>query len=412
MIQRVGVLTTTRAEYGLLRPVLQQLSASSRLEPLLVVSGTHLSPRHGLTVTEIEADSQPIAARIPLPLAGDDGLSVAQDMAAMTAGAAAAYAALSLDGVILLGDRTEVLAAACAAVPLRLPVIHLEGGHRTAGAVDDSIRHAITKLASLHFTATEAYRARLLQLGEGADRVFAVGSTGVDNLMAFGRSSLDEVSTMLELDLSPGFLLATYHPETLSDRPTRDQIGNFLQGLASARDLKLLITMPNADAGADDIRHALKRFASERPGQVFLVESLGARRYAAALTACSAVVGNSSSGVIEAPAAGIPSVNVGGRQEGRLRAPSVVDCENTPASMAEAIAQVLDRDFSLAARLQDPLFGDGHAAERIVSVLESLTLAGLDSKPFIDLGQTVSGTPSDNAAIHCDDAGGGPVRSG
>ncbi len=383
---RIGVFTATRAEYGLLRPVLARLDASERLEPLLIVSGTHLSSRHGETIAEIEADGRAVAARIPVPLAGDGGASVAADMAVVLAGAANAYADLDLDAVMLLGDRTEALAAAAAAVPLRLPILHLEGGHRTDGAIDDAIRHAITKLAALHFTAAEPYRRRLLQLGEAEDRVFTVGSTGVDNLRAFGRSSRAEVAAMLGVDLEPGFLLVTFHPETLADTPPATQIARFLAGLAEAGRRKLVITMPNADAGAGAIRTALSAFAEARPDHVVLVESLGARRYAAALTACDAVVGNSSSGMIEAPAAGVPSVNVGERQTGRLTPPSVVGCPNTPAALAVAIARALDPGFREAARRQPAAFGDGRAAERIVAVLEATDFASLERKAFVDRG--------------------------
>lgn len=381
---RIGVFTATRAEYGLLRPVLAWLDASDRLEPLLIVSGTHLSPRHGETVAEIEADGRAIAARVPVPLAGDDGASVAADMAAVLAGAAMAYAALELDAVMLLGDRTEALAAAAAAVPLRLPILHLEGGHRTDGAIDDAIRHAISKLAALHFTAAEPYRRRILQLGEAEDRVFTVGATGVDNLLTFGRSSRAEAAALLGVDLEPGFLLVTFHPETLADTPAATQIDRFLAGLAQVGERKVVITMPNADAGAEAIRAALTAFAETRRDQVELVESLGARRYAAALTACDAVVGNSSSGMIEAPAAGVPSVNVGERQAGRLTPPSVVGCPNTPGAVAAAVNRALDPTFREAARGQPPPFGDGHAAERIVAVLEATDFAGLARKSFID----------------------------
>ena len=381
---RIGVFTATRAEYGLLRPVLARLDASDRLEPLLIVSGTHLSPRHGETVAEIEADGRTIAARVPVPLAGDDGASVAADMAAVLAGAAKAYATLELDAVMLLGDRTEALAAAAAATPLRLPILHLEGGHRTDGAIDDAIRHAITKLAALHFTAAEPYRRRILQLGEAEERVFTVGSTGFDNLLAFGRGSRAEAATMLGVDLEPGFLLVTFHPETLADGPAAMQIDRFLAGLAEVGERKLVITMPNADAGAGAIRAALQTFAEARPDQVVLFESLGARRYAAVLTACDAVVGNSSSGVIEAPAAGVPSVNVGERQAGRMKPPSVIDCANTPEAIAGAVARALDPAFREAARHQPPAFGDGHAAERIVAVLEATDFTRLGRKPFVD----------------------------
>lgn len=383
--KRIGVFTATRAEYGLLRPVLASLDASTVLEPLLIVSGTHLSARHGHTVGEIEADGRTISTRIPVPLAGDDGCSVATDMAAVLDGAARAYSALALDAVMVLGDRTEVLAAAAAAVPLALPVLHLEGGCRTAAAIDDSIRHAVTKLAALHFVSAAAYRRRILQLGEDPDRVFTVGSTAVDNLLAVAPSSRADVSAMIGADLETGFLLVTFHAETLATISPADQIEGFLTGLADVCDRrKLIVTMPNADAGSGVVRMALERFAGMRPGQVLTFESLGSRRYAAALTACDAVVGNSSSGVIEAPAAGVPSVNVGDRQTGRLKPPSVIDCANTAPAIAEAVVRALDPGFREAARRQPPPFGDGRAAGRIVSVIERADLAGLVRKPFVD----------------------------
>lgn len=382
---RIGVFTATRAEYGLLRPVLAALEGSATLEPLLIVAGAHLSARHGATLSEIEADGRRPDALVPAPMAGNDGLSAAADMAATLAGCAEAYAKLLLDSVVILGDRTEALAAAAAAVPLRLPILHLEGGHRTAGAVDDAIRHAITKLAALHFTAAEPYRARLLQMGEAPERVFTVGSTGVDNLTAFGRSTPQEASDITGLDLPPGFLLATFHPETLGELPPAEQIDAFLQGLEAGPQRPVLITLPNADAGSGAIREAIAAFTAARPDRIRVAESLGARGYAAALTACDAVVGNSSSGMIEAPAAGTPVVNVGDRQEGRLRSPGVIDCALEPTAIAAAIARALSPEFQTLARRQPAVFGDGHAGERIVSILETTDLKGLARKPFIDL---------------------------
>lgn len=383
-VKTVGVFTATRAEYGLLRPVLEALERSSRLEPRLIVAGTHLSQAHGATLSEIEADGRQADARVPVPLADDDGGSVAADMAATLAGAAEAYGRLGLDAVMVLGDRTEVLAAAAAAVPLRLPILHLEGGHRTAGAIDDAIRHAVTKLAALHFTATEPYRRRILQMGEAPERVFTVGSTAVDNLMAFGRSRADQVETLAGLDVSGGFVLATFHPETLGTRDPADQIAAFLSGVGSVTDRPILMTQPNADAGSGVIRMALAEFAAGRLGQVRLVESLGARGYAAALTACDAVVGNSSSGVIEAPAAGVPSVNVGARQDGRLKPDSVIDCPLEPAAVAAALAQALSPAFRARAAALPPPFGDGRAGARIVEILERTDFDALAMKPFVD----------------------------
>lgn len=383
-MKTLGVFTGTRAEYGLLRPVLEGLERSSRLQPRLIVGGTHLSERHGATLREIEADGRVADARVVAPLAGDDGRSVAADMAATLAGTAQAYADLGLDAVMVLGDRTEVLAAAAAAVPLRLPILHLEGGHRTVGAVDDAIRHAVTKLATLHFTAAEPYRRRILQMGEASDRVFSVGSTAVDNLLAFGRSTPAAVEALAGLDVSRGFVLATFHPETLGDRGPEDQIAVFLDGLATVTDRPILVTQPNADAGSGVIRAALKAFGDQRPDQVRLVESLGPKGYAAALTACDAVVGNSSSGVIEAPAAGVPSVNVGARQEGRLKPDSVVDCALDPEAIRAALAQALTPEAKAAARAQPAMFGDGRAGARIVGILERVDFADLARKPFVD----------------------------
>lgn len=387
--RRIGVFTATRAEYGLLRPVLDALDRSPRLEAALIVGGTHLSPRHGLTVAEIEADGRRIAARVPVLLAGDDGLSVAADMAAVLAGAARAYAELDLDAVLLLGDRTEVLAAAAAAVPLALPLIHLEGGHVTEGAADEAIRHAVTKLAALHFTAAEPYARRLVQMGEAEDRVFVVGATGVDGLMAAPELSRDRLAARLGVGLDGGFLLVAFHPETLSDRPPADQAAAFLDGLSLAQQgaaagRALVFTGANADAGGDAVTAALRRFVDERPGRAVLVPSLGHDLYAAALRACDAVAGNSSSGVIEAPAVGAPAVNVGDRQKGRLRPPGVIDCALEPRAVADALARALDPAFRTALKTAPPPFGDGRAGRRIVEVLEGVDFAALRRKPFAD----------------------------
>ncbi|RZJ93339.1 MAG: UDP-N-acetylglucosamine 2-epimerase (hydrolyzing), partial [Brevundimonas sp.] len=300
VVKRIGVFTATRAEYGLLAPVLAAMDPAPGLEPLLIVSGAHLSPRHGMTVREIEADGRPIAARVPLPMAGDDGVSAAQDMAAATAGVAQAAADLKLDALMVLGDRTETLGAAAAAVPMALPILHLEGGHRTAGAVDDAIRHAITKLAALHFTAHPDYAQRLRQMGEAEERIFVVGSTAADRLARLPALSLEKLNAGLCATLRPGFLLATLHPETLSALPPADQAARFLTALEGI-DVDVLFTLPNADAGGRAITEAIRTFAASRPERTVVAPSLGADRYLQAARLAGAVIGNSSSGVIEAP---------------------------------------------------------------------------------------------------------------
>jgi UDP-N-acetylglucosamine 2-epimerase (non-hydrolysing) len=382
---RIGVFTATRAEYGLLRPVLAAMERSARLEPLLIVSGTHLSARHGMTVSEIEADGRAVAARIPLAYAGDDAASVAADMATVLAGAARVYEEIDLDAVLLLGDRTELLAAAAAAVPENLPIVHLEGGHLTEGAVDDGVRHAISKLAALHFTAAEPYRRRLLQMGEPPERVFTVGSTAVDNLRALPPMDIAALSRAVGAELEPGLLLVTHHPETRSTLSPEAQIEAVLAGLDRHAERQALITLPNADIGGGAIGEAITAFASARPERVIVRASLGSSLYLSALRLCGAVVGNSSSGVIEAPAAGAPSVNIGDRQKGRLRPLGVIDCATDAPAIAEAIGRALDPDLRPAMRSAPPPFGDGQAARRIVEVLETTDWTGLGCKPFVDL---------------------------
>lgn len=383
--RRIGVFTATRAEFGLLRPVIAALEASATLEPRVIVSGAHLSERYGLTVRDIEAEGVEIAARVPVPLTSDRPVDIAADMAATLKGCAEAYAALDLDAVLMLGDRTELLAAAAAAVPLALPILHLEGGHLTHGAVDDSIRHAVTKLAVLHFTATEPYRRRLIQMGEAPERVFTVGSTAADNLRIFGRRNRAEVEAELGLDLSPGFILATFHPETLGVLSPEAQIAAFLGGLEAGREgRKVLITLPNTDAGSEAVRTRIENWAATNTDWAAARTSLGARLYLAALTACDAVAGNSSSGVIEAPIAGVPCVNVGERQAGRLRPPGVIDAALETEAVAAALRRALNPAFRAETAKAPPPFGDGHAAERIVTVLETTDFAGLARKTFQD----------------------------
>lgn len=382
--RKIAVFTATRAEYGLLFPVLKAMRLREGLDVRLLVSGTHLSKNHGLTIEEIEHDGEPIAARIPILQAGDDALSVATTMARALEGCARAYETLQPDAVMLLGDRTELLGAAAAATAMRIPILHLEGGHVTEGAVDDAVRHAITKLASLHFTAAAPYRDRIIQMGEDPARVHAVGSTGLDNLLAEGVMSVSEFSDEIGVDLKPGFLLTTFHPETLADLPADAQVAALREALDRFPHLKILYTLPNADEGNAVIRTAIQDHAASHPSRVHAFESLGRRRYAWALSAASAVVGNSSSGVIEAPMHRTPTVNIGGRQDGRLRAASVIDTPATADSIANAIRHVLTPAFRVSIHEQQNPMGDGHAAERIASIVEATNFGALRRKRFFD----------------------------
>lgn len=382
---RIGVFTATRAEYGLLYPVLAALHESERLDSVLVVSGTHLSPDHGMTVSEIEADGHEIAVRIPIQQPGDDARSVGLAMAAALKGCVEAFSTLNLDAILLLGDRTELLGAAAAATALQVPILHLEGGHVTEGAVDDAVRHAITKLAALHFTAAEPYRQRIIQMGEDPKRVFTVGSTGLDNLMAEGTRSVDQVGAEIGLDLSPAFLLVTFHPETLGGQAPEVQMAALRQALDGLPVFKVLYTLPNADEGNQAIRHAIADHVAAAPDRVFAVESLGRRRYAWALSAAAAVVGNSSSGVIEAPAHRVASINIGDRQKGRLRAASILDVPAEAGAIGQAIRKGVSPEFRRSIRDQINPMGDGAAGRRIVEILENTAFESLARKRFLDL---------------------------
>ena len=377
-MKRIAVFTATRAEYGLLSPVLKAMQAHGGFDAGLIVAGAHLDPAHGETIAEIEADGAVIWARAPTPGDGTT-LDAARIMAATLQGVAEALDRLKPDALLLLGDRSEALAAAGAAAVMRVPIIHLEGGHTTGGAIDDSIRHAITKLAALHLTAREVYRERIIGMGETPERVFAVGSTGADNLLTAGRATAEQVSAMLDVPLRPGFLLITLHAETLSDLEPERQVSILLQALDALPDAQIVFTLPNADAGGAAIREAIQSWALANAHRAHAFASLGRDRYAAAVTACGAVVGNSSSGVIEAPIVGTLTVNIGERQAGRLRAPSIIDVGWDAGAIADAIRRALDPAFRREAR-RDPL-DDGRAAERIVDVLARMDFSGLERKP-------------------------------
>ena len=385
--RRICVVTGSRAEYGLLRPLLDALDTDPRTHTQLLVTGSHLSIEFGNTVTEIEADARRVDERVQiLDVADDSGLGMARALGRAVTGLAESFARLAPDLVVVFGDRYEMLGAACAAMTLRLPIAHIAGGQLTEGAIDDAIRHAITKLAHLHFTAVESYRRRIVQLGEDPERVFAVGSLGLDAIRRETLLSRAELGARLGMTLGKRTLLVTYHPETLACLPAAGQAAILRQALERlGPNLRLIITLANADAGGRTINAMLKDFAQSHPDRAVAVPSLGHRGYLSALAQVSGVLGNSSSALIEAPSFRIATVNVGDRQKGRIRAKSVIDCRLDADDIVQAVDTALSKDFQ--ARLQDVVnpFGDGHAAERIRDVLAVHPLDGLIRKTFKDM---------------------------
>lgn len=382
-MRRIAFFTSTRAEYGLLRPLIAEVVSRSGLALQMIVSGTHLSEAHGATWREIAADGFPINARVEMAVSVDDAEGVARSAAQVLSGIAGALAALKPDVLVLLGDRYELLAAAQAAVLARVPIAHIHGGEATEGAIDESIRHAVTKLSHWHFAAAELYAKRIRQMGEDPTRVWNVGAPAMDNISALDDVPREALETFLGLPLRAPTFLVTYHPVTLND----DGGLAAMQALLAALDDTtgtIVITGANADPGAGAIRANLQAFANKRAGRVVLVESLGARRYLSLMRQVDAVVGNSSSGLLEAPAVGVPTVDIGPRQQGRLRAPSVLHCGESTAEIRRALDQALSAEHrAITARRESP-YGRAGAAQRIVDLLETVDLAAR-AKPFVDL---------------------------
>ena len=380
--RRIAIFTSTRAEYGLLRPLMREIDARPDLTLQVIVSGTHLSPSHGMTRREIEEDGFMIDETVDMLVAGDSAVAVSKSAGLAMMGTAEALDRLRPDLLVLLGDRYELLAAAQAAVLSRVPIAHIHGGETTEGAIDEWIRHAVSKLSLLHFPAAEPYAQRIRQLGESPDRIWTVGALAMGNIASLDPVPRNALEDHLGLSLSSPSFLVTYHPVT-----TREDAGwPAMQALLTALDDfqgSVIVTGTNADPGAQRIRQGLERYASDRPGRVVLVESLGARRYLSLMSYVDVVVGNSSSGLLEAPAMGVPTVDVGSRQKGRLRAPSVIHCEDDVKDIRAALSLALtEKHRALAARRETP-YGTPGAARRIVDVLASVPLESTE-KTFVD----------------------------
>jgi UDP-hydrolysing UDP-N-acetyl-D-glucosamine 2-epimerase len=380
-VRRVAVVTGSRAEFGLLRWLLEDLCDDRRAALLLIVTGAHLSGDHGRTVDEIRAAGLPVAAEVDLDLGDDAPVAVARSVAAGVAGIAAALERLSPDVLVLLGDRYEVLAAAQAALLLRIPVAHIHGGEATEGAIDEAIRHAVTKMSHLHFAAAEDYRRRIVQLGEDPSRVWTVGALGLDSVERLAPMDDAELGALLG-GWDPGAtpLLVTYHPATLGDADPTQATGALLEALDAFPEHRVLATEANADTGGRAVNGALRAWAAATGDRARVFVSLGQRGYLSAMRRAGAVVGNSSSGILEAPALGVPTVNTGDRQRGRLRAPSVIDVGEDAAAIQAGIERALAGTWTPSTP-----YGTPGASARIREVLLTHPLDGLLRKRFHDL---------------------------
>jgi UDP-hydrolysing UDP-N-acetyl-D-glucosamine 2-epimerase len=366
--RRICAVTGSRADYGLLRCVMREILESAELHLQVVVTGSHLEPRHGLTVEAIEADGFAIDARVPLDMQGDGADDAAHAMATCLSGVSGVLAQLRPDVLLVLGDRFEVLAAAQAAMLHRVPIAHIAGGDTTEGAFDEAIRHAVTKMSAVHLVTHQSSAERVIQMGEDPARVHVVGSPGLDNLKHL--SLLDHASLEASLGASLGErnVLVTFHPVTLHEDRGIAQFRVLLEAIdALPRGITKWITRPNADPGGEVLDLMIDRWSSGRD-DVHVFASLGQLRYLSLMARVDAVVGNSSSGLYEAPSLGIPTVNVGDRQQGRLAASSVISCNATIPAVTNGIMRALSLDVS---GVVNP-YGDGNSAPRIAEILRSL----------------------------------------
>jgi len=386
-MKKICVVTGTRAEYGLLRWVMESIRQSPELELQLIATGMHLSPEFGMTVEAIEADGFKIDRMVEMLLSSDTEVGVTKSMGLGMIGFADALAELKPNLMLVLGDRYEIFAAAASAMIARIPIAHLHGGEATEGLIDEPIRHSITKMSHLHFVAAEEYRRRVIQLGEQPENVFNVGGLGIDNILRLKLLARDELEEALNFKLRKRNLLITFHPVTLEQNTSAQQMDELLAALAELKDTGLVFTMPNADTEGRVLFDKIKEFCAEHP-QARAYSSLGQLRYLSCIQHVDGVVGNSSSGLAEVPSFKKGTINIGDRQRGRLRAASVIDCEPDQDSIRNALKRLYSAEFQAQLSAVENPYGNGGASGAIVRRLESQSLDNLLKKRFYDLPTT------------------------
>lgn len=385
MPRKICVVTGSRAEYGLLYWVLREIEKADDLELQLVVTGMHLSHEFGFTCQQIEDDGFRITHRVDMQLSSDTAAGIAKSMGLGLIGFADSFKSLQPDIVLMLGDRFELLAAASAALVAALPIAHIHGGEVTAGAFDEAIRHSITKMSHIHFTATEIYRQRVVQLGEHPSRVFNVGAPGLDNIHRLKLLSRSELEDAIKMKLGSCSLLVTWHPVTLEPGRTRMDCQVLLNALAKVDGLKVIFTKANADTEGRIINQLIDEFVLAHSGDAVVYRSLGQLRYLSAMKHVDGVVGNSSSGIIEAPSFQVGTVNIGDRQLGRVCADSVINCKSIEEDIGSAIKQLFSREFlGKLLEVKNP-YGGENVAEKIVRELQSCSIENIIKKTFFDL---------------------------
>ena len=368
-MKKICVITGTRAEYGLLRPLIEKIENDNDLHLQLIVTGMHLSPEFGLTYREIDEDGYRIDEKTEILLSSDTPIGISKSMGLVLISFSEAYQRLKPDFIIVLGDRYEIFAAVSAACIAKIPVAHLHGGETTEGAFDEAFRHCITKMSYLHFTSTSEYRQRVIQLGEHPDRVFNVGAIGIENIKK-ELLSKEELEKKIGFKFEKNTILVTFHPVTLERNTSMEQFQNLLNAFDEIENLKIIFTKANSDTDGRIINKMIDEYVKTNKARAIGFTSMGQINYLSAMKYVDAVVGNSSSGIIEAPAFKIPTVNIGDRQKGRIQAETVINCKPIKNDIVSSLKKALSDDFKRVIRHAKNPYGDGNVSNEIIRVIK------------------------------------------
>ena len=383
-MRKICVITGTRAEFGLLRPLIELIANDNELQLQLIATGMHLSPEFGYTLNEITEAGFMVDKKVECLLSSDSSIGVSKTIALAVSGFADALAELTPDLVVVLGDRTEILGAVIATAMVNIPIAHLHGGETTEGAYDEAIRHSITKFSHLHFTSTEAYRKRVIQLGEHPDTVFNVGAIGLDAIKKLPLLDKASFEQAIGFKLKERNILITYHPVTLEKEAPIETFENILTALDELTDTALIFTHANSDKNGRIINRMITEYVSSHKDKAVEFKSLGQLRYLSALQFVDFVIGNSSSGMTEVPAFYIPTINIGDRQKGRINCESVINSNNSLEDIKKSITFALDKTFREKIQQQELLYGNGTAAEKILQIIKEHNLISI-KKSFYNI---------------------------
>lgn len=382
--RKICVVTGTRAEYGLLYWLMRFIKESKELDLQLVVTGMHLSPEFGSTYESILEDGFKIDKKVEMLLSSDSEVAITKSIGLGIIGFADALSELKPHIMVVLGDRYEVLAAATAATISRIPIAHIHGGEKTEGLIDEAIRHSVTKMSHLHFTSTAVYRNRVIQLGENPDRVFNFGAVGIDIIKNRKLMTREQFESSIGISLGKNSLMVTYHPTTLENKTSQEQFQNLLKALDNLSDTKIIFTKANADTNGRIINFMIDEYVSKNSHKSVAFTSLGQHRYISAMQYVNGIVGNSSSGLIEAPSFKIGTINIGDRQRGRIKASSVIDCEANFLDIKRALNLLLSPKFQRTLNQVINPYGEGGASKKIIAILKKFELSNILKKRFYE----------------------------